>query len=589
MSVKKHVLKAIILIFIILVFFHAQNSLASSTPPSEVKVLVDNQEIYFDVPPAIENGRALIPLRAIGEALGALVTWEERSKTVIMAKGNITIKLIIGNNIAYKNTEKVILDAPAKIIRDRTIVPLRFVSEALGAKVRWDSASRLININIPAEEERLGGKLIVEGDLVNIRSGPGISHDILTQVSRGTRLPALDRNADWYQVQLPGGKMGWIVSWYVKEDAAPSPASPEIPEKTGDENKKAGSEEQKESDNGQAGQTKATTKDNNGTTPLGVSIGNEENKRTEPDKQDNNKQTAIIKVTVNQENEVTMVKITSDQKIIYKIFRLRAPDRLVMDIYNVSPADLPASQNINSKAISTLRIGWFSRDPDITRLVFDLKEQALYKVETSLQQDKITLDIFIPNIKDTLKGKIIVLDPGHGGVDPGAIGQTLGLKEKDVNLEVARRAARLLNSYSAKVILTRSGDEYIDLGERTQKANSMHADLFISIHMNANSSTQLKGTSTYYTLRSKDAERLTKSRQLAGHIQNALLSTLQLDDKSIRQADFVVLRETTMPAVLIEAAFLSNPEEEKLMATEQFWENVAQAIVQGIGNYLSSF
>lgn len=589
MSVKKHVLKAIILIFIILVFFHAQNSLASSTPPSEVKVLVDNQEIYFDVPPAIENGRALVPLRAIGEALGALVTWEERSKTVIMAKGNITIKLIIGNNIAYKNTEKVILDAPAKIIRDRTIVPLRFVSEALGAKVRWDSASRLININIPAEEERLGGKLIVEGDLVNIRSGPGISHDILTQVSRGTRLPALDRNADWYQVQLPGGKMGWIVSWYVKEDAAPSPASPEIPEKTGDENKKAGSEEQKESDNGQAGQTKATTKDNNGTTPLGVSIGNEENKRTEPDKQDNNKQTAIIKVTVNQENEVTMVKITSDQKIIYKIFRLRAPDRLVMDIYNVSPADLPASQNINSKAISTLRIGWFSRDPDITRLVFDLKEQALYKVETSLQQDKITLDIFIPNIKDTLKGKIIVLDPGHGGVDPGAIGQTLGLKEKDVNLEVARRAARLLNSYSAKVILTRSGDEYIDLGERTQKANSMHADLFISIHMNANSSTQLKGTSTYYTLRSKDAERLTKSRQLAGHIQNALLSTLQLDDKSIRQADFVVLRETTMPAVLIEAAFLSNPEEEKLMATEQFWENVAQAIVQGIGNYLSSF
>lgn len=589
MSVKKHVLKAIILIFIILVFFHAQNSLASSTPPSEVKVLVDNQEIYFDVPPAIENGRALVPLRAIGEALGALVTWEERSKTVIMAKGNITIKLIIGNNIAYKNTEKVILDAPAKIIRDRTIVPLRFVSEALGAKVRWDSASRLININIPAEEERLGGKLIVEGDLVNVRSGPGISHDILTQVSRGTRLPALDRNADWYQVQLPGGKMGWIVSWYVKEDAAPSPASPEIPEKTGDENKKAGSEEQKESDNGQAGQTKATTKDNNGTTPLGVSIGNEENKRTEPDKQDNNKQTAIIKVTVNQENEVTMVKITSDQKIIYKIFRLRAPDRLVMDIYNVSPADLPASQNINSKAISTLRIGWFSRDPDITRLVFDLKEQALYKVETSLQQDKITLDIFIPNIKDTLKGKIIVLDPGHGGVDPGAIGQTLGLKEKDVNLEVARRAARLLNSYSAKVILTRSGDEYIDLGERTQKANSMHADLFISIHMNANSSTQLKGTSTYYTLRSKDAERLTKSRQLAGHIQNALLSTLQLDDKSIRQADFVVLRETTMPAVLIEAAFLSNPEEEKLMATEQFWENVAQAIVQGIGNYLSSF
>jgi len=564
MSVKNYIFKTCFLILGIL--FYAQGSLAAPASFPPVKVQVDGREITFDAPPVIENDRALVPLRAISEALGARVNWEEKSKTVTMVKGNVTVKLVIGNTIALKNTEEFALEAPAKIIKSRTMVPLRFVSEALGVNVQWNPASRLISISKPAEKSPWR-ELIVQGDTVNIRSGPATNRDVMLQVSRGARLPVLDKLSDWYKVQLPDGKTGWIVAWYVKEESPSPPVSPPVPEKP-------------EPVIPVPGDDPALTV---------APPGNGVNEGEKPAGENNEMQPAVVKVAVKQENELTRVEITGDQKVSYNIFRLRDPDRLVMDIYGAAPGNLPSSQTINTKAVSRLRVGWFSQNPDITRLVFDLNERVFYQAESSADQKSITLDIFVPDIKAALKGRIIVLDPGHGGADPGAIGQTLGLKEKDINLEVARRTARLLESYGASVILTRSGDYDVGLYTRPQKANAVGAGIFVSIHMNANSSTLLKGTSTYYMRSDTNGEgRLVKSRQLAGHIQNALLAILRLEDKGTRQDDFVVLRETTMPAVLIEAAFISNPEEERLMTTEQFLENAAQAIVQGIGSYMIS-
>lgn len=564
MPVRNYILKTCFLVLGILLC--AQGSLAAPASSPPIKVQVDGREVAFDVPPVIENGRALVPFRAISESLGARVNYEEKSKTVNMVKGNVTVKLVIGNTTALKNTDKITLEVPAKIIKSRTMVPLRFVSEALGANVHWDTASRLISISKPAEEKP-GRELVVQGDMVNIRSGPATNRDILLQVSRGARLPVMDRSADWYKVQLPDGKTGWIVAWYVTEEFLLPPPSPPVPEKT----------------------EPVPLVPDSDPPSLVVPPGNGVDEGEKPAGGNNEKQAVVVKVTLKQENELTRVEITSDQKVAYNIFRLREPDRLVMDIHGAVPGDLPSSQTIDTKFVSRLRVGWFSRDPDITRLVFDLNERVLYQTETSADEKSITLDIFVPNIKNALKDRIIVLDPGHGGSEPGAIGQALGLKEKDINLEVTKRTARLLESYGASVILTRSSDYDVDLYTRPRQANTVGADLFISIHMNANTSTLLKGTSTYYLRGDTNGEeRLVKSRQLAEQIQNALIDILRLEDKGIRQADFVVLREAAMPAVLIEAAFISNPEEERLMATEQFLENVSQAIVQGVGSYLVS-
>ncbi len=430
--------------------------------------------------------------------------------------------------------------------------------------------------NLPAPQEGSGNRpqagdsrLVVKGDGVNIRSGPGTNHGILTQVSRGARLPVLDRQADWYKIQLPGGGSGWIVAWYVAEE----PASPPPPQEAPPSAKPAPAPVIPA-----PGPKENAPQDNNKDPRLPAKNG--------PQTGQSGEQTAAtIKVTVSKEDNLTKVKIVSTQEVTYNIFRLRQPERLVMDLHGARPGELPPELTVDSAAVSRLRIGWFSRDPDITRLVFDLKERAVYKVKATGDQKNVELDIFIPNLKDALAGKKIVLDPGHGGNDPGAIGPT-GLKEKEVNLDVARRAYALLGGYGARVVLTRNGDEEIDLYARSQKANAAGADLFVSIHMNANSSPSLKGTSTYYARSGEDkAQRLEKSRQLANELQASLVDALGLEDKGVRQADFVVLRETAIPAVLIEAAFLSNPEEEKLLASASFREKIARAIVEGIGNY----
>ncbi|MEW5898151.1 MAG: copper amine oxidase N-terminal domain-containing protein, partial [Bacillota bacterium] len=129
MPLKNCLLKAFLIILGIVLC--AQNAPAGPTPLPAVKVQLDGRELTFDVSPLIENGRTLVPLRGIAEALGAAVNWEEKTRTVIIQKGSVTVKLTIGTKVALKNQEKITLDAPPKIIGNRTMIPLRFVSEAL--------------------------------------------------------------------------------------------------------------------------------------------------------------------------------------------------------------------------------------------------------------------------------------------------------------------------------------------------------------------------------------------------------------------------------------------------------------------------
>lgn len=112
-------------------------------------VILDGKTLTFDVPPMIENGRTLVPMRKIFEELGATITWDDASQTVTATKGNTVIKLVIGGK-ALKNGSEVTLDVPAKIVEDRTMVPLRFVSEALGAKVGWDENTQAVTLTSPA-------------------------------------------------------------------------------------------------------------------------------------------------------------------------------------------------------------------------------------------------------------------------------------------------------------------------------------------------------------------------------------------------------------------------------------------------------
>ncbi|SHJ31715.1 copper amine oxidase N-terminal domain-containing protein [Desulfofundulus thermosubterraneus] len=128
--------------FLVLLFLFPMVSPAFSSPT----VIVDGRALSFDVSPVIENSRTLVPIRAIFEALGADVSWDDITQSITVTKGTTKIKLTIDQVTAYKNDLPVILDVPVRIINNRTFVPLRFVSEALESKVNWDVASQTITI-----------------------------------------------------------------------------------------------------------------------------------------------------------------------------------------------------------------------------------------------------------------------------------------------------------------------------------------------------------------------------------------------------------------------------------------------------------
>ncbi len=181
----------------------------------------------------------------------------------------------------------------------------------------------------------------------------------------------------------------------------------------------------------------------------------------------------------------------------------------------------------------------------------------------------------------SLQGRTIVVDPGHGGHDPGAVGRSFNLTEKFVNLDTSLRLAGLLRDAGARVILTRSTDVFITLGQRAVTANNSGADIFVSVHANAHTNRSIGGTETYYNT----AFRPQDSRRLATLVQQELVGELGLRNIGVKTANFYVIRHTTMPSILVELAFLSNAREESLLNQASFRQRSANAIFRGINRY----
>jgi hypothetical protein len=133
--------KTLVLILALLIM-----GIGASVAQAEPAVILDGQQLSFDVAPVIDNGRTLVPLRAIFESLGANVEWDSVTSTVTATRSNTNIRLQIGNTTAYKNGMVVILDVPGKLIQNRTMVPLRFVGEALGCNITWNASSYAVEI-----------------------------------------------------------------------------------------------------------------------------------------------------------------------------------------------------------------------------------------------------------------------------------------------------------------------------------------------------------------------------------------------------------------------------------------------------------
>jgi N-acetylmuramoyl-L-alanine amidase len=299
-----------------------------------------------------------------------------------------------------------------------------------------------------------------------------------------------------------------------------------------------------------------------------------------------------------QKNNSTRVVLDLAMPAEYKAFALKGPDRIVIDLGTTKQAVLAA----NPTEIRSLPA---AGDP-IAKVLAQTPED---------RQPQVRLPEGGSN-----RLRRIVVDAGHGGKDPGAIGPR-GTKEKDVTLAMALKLAkRLKQEFGCQVILTRDKDVYLALEERTALANRVGADLFISIHANASRNRSVRGVETYYLNFSKNDKaaavaarengtslkqvgdlemilfdlmansKINESSRLAAEIQSSLVNSLgrhysQIKDHGVRQGPFYVLLGATMPSVLVETAFISNKTEESRLKSSKFQGRAADAIVAGVKRF----
>ncbi|MBN2467156.1 MAG: N-acetylmuramoyl-L-alanine amidase [Deltaproteobacteria bacterium] len=318
-------------------------------------------------------------------------------------------------------------------------------------------------------------------------------------------------------------------------------------------------------------------------------------------------------------------------KPAYKQFSLANPGRLVMDFENAVIALEKNKIEVNDGIIAQVRFG--QHEKDRARMVFDLVQPAEASVFTSEKNhantQRLVIEIFRADLQAQAKktraqisasagnDRVIVIDPGHGGEDPGAIGPGR-MQEKDIVLKFAHSLKKKFSEMEGyQAFLTREGDYFIPLRERIQIAREYGADLFISIHADSNHNHKIRGSSVY-CLSLKGASDETarclaekeNSSDIIGGIaftQNDDLNFTLLDlaltntiNSSLRfgalvlkeikkyhlikferpkQAGFIVLKTPEAPSILIELGFISNPSEEKLLLQKKFQNNLARAIV----------
>lgn len=352
-------------------------------------------------------------------------------------------------------------------------------------------------------------------------------------------------------------------------------------------------------------------------------------------------------------NDTVRIVIDLSGTVEFTKGRLSSPERLFFDLKNCKlPKSLQSNYAININPIKMVRLGQFNSttvrvvfdidNPDYDFKVFSLEDPVrlvvdfLPKSQGEPAKDKPIPEPTKESIPDTKteakltpqQKKIVVLDPGHGGHDPGAVGPS-GIYEKDIVLDVSLKVRDYIakNYPNIEVHLTRSRDVFIPLEQRAQIANRLNADLFVSIHTNAAPNRMARGIETFLLNWTDDEEamkvaarenaisikqmkemknevsiiltsleRETKrdeSVKAAGYVQNALVNNItaehpRVPNLGVKQALFYVLVGAKMPSVLTEISFISNKEEEMLLSSDPYRDKIAKSIGDGINAYFAN-
>ncbi|MCG9894945.1 MAG: N-acetylmuramoyl-L-alanine amidase, partial [Fimbriimonadaceae bacterium] len=215
-----------------------------------------------------------------------------------------------------------------------------------------------------------------------------------------------------------------------------------------------------------------------------------------------------------------------------------------------------------------------------TQLILETRRPLIYDIQNN--GDSLNIRVSVPSFAfGGLSGKTFVIDPGHGGNDPGAV--FAGVREKDIALDVSLRFGRLLEREGVRVVYTRSTDVFIPLGRRSEIANEAAADLFISIHVNSNTvANTASGSKTFYHRQQSPGQLLSIAIEGELERQGRLRSMGPWSDTRIYRSGFAVLRNTRMPGVLVETGFINNSRDRAQLSRPEYRQQIADAILAAL-------
>lgn len=362
------------------------------------------------------------------------------------------------------------------------------------------------------------------------------------------------------------------------------------------------------------------------------------------------KQSEVMNARIWESPESTRLVLELSDSLEYRVLTLSKPDRIVIDMTNAAKhPQIFSSLNLSESPIRAIRTA--RRNQNDLRIVLDLKEKVEAKsflLKSNEQyKERLVFDLISDSKKRKSSSKIeakyndwdmhagkrdivIVIDPGHGGEDPGAIGPN-GIREKQVVLAVSKALKDKINAQKGfKAVLTRESDYYIGLRDRTALARKFNADLLVSVHADAFTKPQAKGASVYavstrgatsemarwlakkensadliggidgLSLDDKDdvlagvlldlssTASLTASLGVGSHVLSSMSKMAHLHKKTVQQAGFVVLKSPDIPSILVETGFISNPSEAQRLKSSGYQKQLADSIHKGVVKYFET-
>ena len=568
----------------------------------EIALEINGRELDdLPMPPVLLNNYTLVPAREVFENLGAEVDWLPDSRQVQIFHENTSVIITINSTTALVNGSDTNMDIPAKIINDKTMVPLRFVSQAIEKEVGWDGSTRTASVkDKPITIPETVTEATTEETTETTTAKP-VETTTAKPIETTTAKPvktASNEMQDIEAIDFVSG-MGTDLISISGADYAPKvdiTRSADNSLLTIDIENGNLTVAKKDFGNGnfikngyyyQVSQKyvrislelKDTVKYNSSTDGKTTTIVLSEGTGYEDDAKfsistanynyvgDNFSFEDDKLIISNSSGKINLNNIKYDDDYLNGEFRITIPENLTSVLSSTSFM-------IGSEKVNSVDINCTSYNTVIT-----VHENNIIACKTEKAGNYVVFNFVHPS---EVYNKIVVLDAGHGLQDNGASGN--GLVEKELTLDIELRALDLFeNASDIKVYCTRLGDTYPTLTERQDMASYM-ADAFVSIHINSATSSA-SGTETYCLYSNDQGNGLT-SYMLAERILDKLIASLGTVDRGVKSEEYIVLKGTR-PSTLLEMGFISNSDDAAMMGAAVNRQKMAQAIFDGVTELLN--